>query len=34
MNPLGGLIIVLGVLLIIVGIKGSQKNLSQAIKGL
>jgi len=32
MNPLAFLVIILGVLLIIVGIKGSYKNFSTALK--
>jgi hypothetical protein len=34
MNPVGGLMIVLGVLLIIVGWKGSYKNLTAEFKKL
>lgn len=34
MNPLAFLFIVLGVLIIIVGVKGSYKNLGSAVKGL
>lgn len=34
MNPIGGLMIVLGILLIITGVKGSYPNLKKSIKKL
>lgn len=34
MNPVGGLMVVLGVLLIIVGVKGSYANLTASLKKL
>lgn len=34
MNPVAALIVVLGVLVIIVGVKGTYKNLAQGLKGL
>jgi hypothetical protein len=34
MNPLAFLLVILGVLLIIVAVKGSYKNLSKALKNL
>jgi len=34
MNPVGGLMIVLGILLIIIGVKGSYKNITKSLKKL
>ncbi len=34
MNPVGGLMIVLGILLIIVGVKGSYPNITKSLKKL
>lgn len=34
MNPVGGLMIVLGILLIIIGVKGSYHNITKSLKKL